>query len=373
MIFVVLVLSVFSGLTFAIERFLLNPLQPDYPFVYVLGLAVFLIAVALVFWLFLVYFRSTTLTSTRLERVLQQGAYSALGLQSFAFLLLLVRGLLAIWIYFDPNGWGASHQTELALASVCAIPILFIWGRVQAAAGPQVVPVRLTTEKFPGSLKVVHLSDIHIGNSIGKKYVEQIVNLANQLQPDLIVLTGDIADGDPDGHDEELEALARLKSHKGVFYVTGNHEFYWNEAGWRAKFARIGFQVLENESQSIDLGGGSCIEVLGVSVLKPDYAKTFGQARAGDYRLLLAHHPGHEKKARPFGFDLQLSGHTHGGQFIPWSWVIGLVHRYGAGTYHLPDGVIHVNVGTGYWGPPIRLGTRSEITEIVIQGRHPVN
>lgn len=373
MIFSSLVIFIFSSLTLAIDRFLLAPVRSPYPIVAYLGLGMSLVALALVLWLFLIYFRSKTLSSTPVERILNQGAYAALGLQSFAFLALIVRGVLALAADFSPEGWVAIHETHLVLGCLVAIPALLIWGRIQAALGPRIVPVHLSTDKFSQTLKIAHLSDLHIGNTIGETYVEQVVSKTNALAPDLIVLTGDIADGDPNGHDPELAVLSRLRARYGIYYVTGNHEFYWNEAGWREQFSRLGFQVLDNSSQSIALGDREEIRVLGVSDLKPDYAKTFRGVPNSSYRLLLAHHPGHEKEAGPHGFDLQLSGHTHGGQFIPWSWIIGLVHRYAAGTYHRPDGVIHVNVGTGYWGPPIRLGTRSEITEIVIQGRYPVN
>jgi len=220
---------------------------------------------------------------------------------------------------------------------------------------------------------IVQISDIHVGPTIKRHYVEKIVAAVNALSPDLIAVTGDVVDGSVPHLAEHTRPLSGLKARHGAFLVTGNHEYYAGADKWIAEFRRLGLKVLINEHVIVDHDGARAV-VAGVT----DYgAGSFDPAHKSDpakamlgaptdiaFRLLLAHQPRSAPAASNAGFTLQLSGHTHGGQFLPWNFFVRLQQPFVAGLEKLNDLWVYTSRGTGYWGPPIRIGAPSEITRL---------
>ena len=238
-------------------------------------------------------------------------------------------------------------------------------------------PVKLAG--FPPGLKgfsIVQISDIHIGAMSMRAELEEIVTMVNELQPDLIAITGDLMDGTVEELAGELSPLARLKAPHGVFFVTGNHEYYSGVEKWLPEIERLGITVLNNSRTEIRQGNDAFI-LAGVT---DDQAGKFGKEYAPDFNkalggisktsavVLLAHQPRAVEKAAPYGVDLILSGHMHGGQIWPFMYLAPLQQPYLKGFYRHGKTLLYVSQGTGYWGPPMRLGTYKEITKFILEG-----
>jgi len=264
--------------------------------------------------------------------------------------------------------------------SAAAVPLLGIAatlvGYVNARRTASVVTVEIPVPGLPAALHgftIVQISDIHVGTTIRRPYVEAIVEAVNRLRPDIVAITGDLVDGSVPELASEVEPLARLISRHGSYFVTGNHEYYSGVEPWLAELRRLGLKVLHNEHVVIAREGGKLV-LAGV----PDYSAGYfdtahrsnpqaalaGAPADAAVKILLAHQPRSAAAAEQAGFDLQLSGHTHGGQFLPWSFLIRLQQPFTAGLYRLGRLRVYVSRGTGYWGPPQRLGAPSEITEV---------
>jgi predicted MPP superfamily phosphohydrolase len=222
---------------------------------------------------------------------------------------------------------------------------------------------------------IVQLSDMHVGATIGRAFVEDVVQRTNALQPDIVAITGDLVDGSVENLWEAVTPLAGLRARLGVFFVTGNHEYYSGVDEWVAALGRLNIRVLDNERVAIGPEGGG-FDLAGVhdhgarrmpEGPRTDMAKALGGRDPGRACVLLAHQPKAIEEAARFGVSLQLSGHTHGGQIWPFSYFVRLAQPYLAGLHRHGDTLIYVNPGTGYWGPPMRLGTRAEITRITLR------
>ncbi len=229
------------------------------------------------------------------------------------------------------------------------------------------------------SLRIVQISDVHVGPTIGHGFVERLVEQANALDADLVAVTGDLVDGP--GHElrDHLEPLAQLKARLGCFFVTGNHEYYAGCHPWLPEFKRLGLRVLLNAHEVIERraqGHSARLVVAGVtdwsahrfdSTHRSDpRAALRGAPEQADLRLLLAHQPRSAAAAEEAGFDVQLSGHTHGGQLWPWIYLVYLQQPYLAGLHRHGRLWVYVSRGSGYWGPPQRLGAPSEVTLITL-------
>lgn len=262
-----------------------------------------------------------------------------------------------------------------------------IIGYFQAYSGPKIFEIDIPLTNLPKELdgfRIVQISDLHVGPLIGKEYVQNVVKLANGLDPDLVALTGDFVDGSVEQLRSEIAPLAELKARYGKFFVTGNHEYYWGAHAWCKEHEAMGARVLLNEHVRIQAKGQEFV-LAGVTDYKAgqiipehesDPAKSLVNAPKDGLKILLAHQPGSFEAAAQAGFHLQLSGHTHGGQFFPWSLVVALAHRYFKGlNRHNNQMWVYVNRGTGYWGPPLRFGVPAEITLIrlkTLAGQEPV-
>ena len=222
--------------------------------------------------------------------------------------------------------------------------------------------------------RIVQISDIHVGPTIKQEYLQAIVERVNALQPDVVAITGDLVDGSVPELSRHVAPLANLRARHGVYFVTGNHEYYAGVHPWLAELRRLGIRVLQNEHVVLTHDAASLV-LAGVTDytahhFDPSHRSDPAAALAGApervSRVLLAHQPRTAPAAALAGFDLQISGHTHGGQFLPWSLFVPLQQPYVAGLHQLGRMQVYVSRGTGYWGPPKRIGAPSEISELLL-------
>jgi uncharacterized protein len=245
----------------------------------------------------------------------------------------------------------------------------------QALRAVKVVDVDVRLARLPGASSgttIVQISDLHIGATIGRAFIDDVVARCNALAPDIVAITGDLVDGSVEGLWDAVSGLGALKARHGVFFVTGNHEYFSGARQWIEALPRLGIRVLGNERVAIDSGGGG-FDLAGVHDHSagrvqpghgPDLARALAGRDPGRELVLLAHQPKAVFEAARAGVGLQLSGHTHGGQIWPFSYLVRLSQPYLTGLHRHGDTQIYVNPGTGYWGPPMRLGTRAEITRL---------
>lgn len=256
------------------------------------------------------------------------------------------------------------------------------YGVYEARRLPRILEVDIPIDGLePGldGFRIVQLSDIHVGPTIRKKMFERIVEATNDLKPDLIAITGDLVDGLVSSLWKDVEPITDLKAKHGVFFATGNHEYYWDGPAWCEALSQNGINVLINEHRIIEHNGSrlliaGCTDYTAGQHVKEhesDPEAAIANAAEHNASILLAHQPRSIFAAVRAGFDLQLSGHTHGGQFWPWNMVIGLFHPFSVGLDKLEKTWIYVSRGTGYWGPPMRIGAPSEITVITLRAPKP--
>lgn len=237
------------------------------------------------------------------------------------------------------------------------------------------IPLRRLSRQHDG-LSLVQLTDLHIGPTIGKDDLADVVQRTNQLRPDIIAITGDLVDGSVEELRDAVSPLAKLKATHGVFFVTGNHEYFSGATAWVEELSRLGIRVLRNERVIIGEGENT-LYLAGVDdrsaarSLDRGHGEDLPKALEGRDRrqplILLAHQPRTVLDAAKFGVDLQLSGHTHGGQIWPFGALVRLQQRFLAGLGRHEETLIYVSRGTGYWGPPMRLFAPAEIAHIVLR------
>lgn len=251
---------------------------------------------------------------------------------------------------------------------------------LRAAHRPAAVrPLTIRLPRLPAEqhgFSIVQLTDLHVGPLLGRAFVQDVVDRTNALSPDLIAITGDLVDGSVADLGHLIAPLAELRAKHGVFFVTGNHEYFSGATQWVNELTRIGIRVLQNErvsigngSASFDLAGVDDRSAVHYGGLAPRAAVERALAgRDPDRELvLLAHQPRSALDAETFGVGLQLSGHTHGGQLWPFGLLVKLQQPFSAGLYLHRGSHVYVSRGTGFWGPPMRLGAPSEITHVRLE------
>jgi predicted MPP superfamily phosphohydrolase len=257
---------------------------------------------------------------------------------------------------------------------------LSVAGFAEARRVPRVVEVEVPIPDLHPDLeglRIVQLTDVHIGPTIRGTWLDKVVDSVNELDADVVALTGDFVDGSVEDLGPELGALARIRARHGSYFVTGNHEYYSGGPQWCAAIAALGPTVLLNEHRVVEHGAARLLVAgvtdIGASRHLPEHASDPFKAKAGapphDLSLLLAHQPRSIYGAAEAGFDLQLSGHTHAGQYFPGSMLIHLLQPYVSGLSQHEDTrtQIYVSRGTGYWGPPNRAGSPSEISLLTLR------
>ncbi len=300
----------------------------------------------------------------------------AMGLFSSLLVLTFLRDVLLAIQALAQRLANTFTQDSAVAVPVLAL-IITLAGLVNARRLARVVDVEVPIANLPAALEcftIVQISDIHVGPTIKHDYLERIVERVNRLGADLIAITGDLVDGRVEQLAGHTLPLAQLRAPHGAWFVTGNHEYYTNDVNaWIAEVRRLGVHVLLNEHAVIEHRGVQLV-VAGVTDysahhIDPTHRSDPHAAIAGAphdvaLKLLLAHQPRSAEAAANAGFDLQLSGHTHGGQFLPWNLFVPLQQPYTAGLHRLRGLWIYVSRGTGYWGPPNRFGAPSEITRL---------
>lgn len=304
----------------------------------------------------------------------------ALGLFSSLFVATFLRDVLLVLTGLVHIVWPNFSFERIAVLTGRAVPwlaaLVTAVGFWNARRIARVVEVEVPIAGLPQPLDgfaIVQISDVHVGPTIRRGYVQGIVDAVNRLQPDLVAITGDLVDGSVPHLRDHVAPLAGLAGRHGNFFVTGNHEYYAGALPWIEELTRLGIRVLHNEHVVIEHGGAALV-LAGV----PDYsaghfhddhasdpsAAMLGAPADAGARVLLAHQPRTAPAAAKAGFDLQVSGHTHGGQFWPWVHFVRFQQPYTAGLHRLDGLWVYVSRGTGYWGPPKRFGAPSEITRI---------
>jgi uncharacterized protein len=234
------------------------------------------------------------------------------------------------------------------------------------------VPVHL--DGLPSQLdgfRLVQISDLHIGALLHRGWVEGVVERVLGARPDAVAITGDLVDGSVDELRNHVAPLAALASAPhGAFFVTGNHEYYSGVAQWLRHLPTLGIRPLENErlelAPGLDLAGIHDASGTGLRGYAPDLDRALAGRVKGRPLVLLAHQPRQFAEAARKGVSLTLSGHTHGGQIWPFSWIVAIVQPYLAGLHRSGEAQIYVSRGTGFWGPPMRVFAPPEITVLTL-------
>ncbi|MFI1866358.1 metallophosphoesterase [Streptomyces jumonjinensis] len=241
--------------------------------------------------------------------------------------------------------------------------------------GPGLKRVTVPLAKLPRSahgFRIAVVSDIHIGPILGRAHTQRIVDAINSAQPDLVAVVGDMVDGSVADLGSAAEPLAQLRARHGSFFVTGNHEYYSGAEEWIDHVRELGLDPLENER--VEIAGG--FDLAGVNDLEgeatgagPDFARALGDRDPSRASVLMAHQPVVIHDAVDHGVDLQLSGHTHGGQLWPGNYLAELANPTVAGLERYGDTQLYVTRGAGAWGPPVRVGAESDITIVQLASR----
>ncbi|MFH1488889.1 MAG: metallophosphoesterase [Pseudomonadota bacterium] len=325
--------------------------------------------------------------------------YISLGFFGILFITLLTRDFILSLVLLlrkmgkafekftgkDPRGTKLPQDMERRrfLVHTSNLGLLALSGGItgygihEAASLPEIVRVSVPLKNLPGDLegfRIVQITDLHVGPTIKGKYVRGVVRVANELEPDLLAITGDLVEGRPGTLRRDVASLSDLQAKSGKLFVTGNHEYYHGVKDWLKEMQLLGFQVLMNEHLIIERGSSRLL-VAGVPDLRahsfdpnhaPDLKRTMKDAPDYHTGILLAHRPRAIFESSRQGFDLQLSGHTHGGQIYPFKYMVRLREPYISGLHRHLKTWIYVSRGAGFWGPPMRVGAPAEVTEITL-------
>ncbi len=313
-------------------------------------------------------------------------AWCWMGVALYLGLALAASRLLFHFVQWRKRRRGAlplspERRTFLARAAVAGAGAVAAsvssYGVWQAFQPPDVREVAVKLPGLPRTLdgfRIVQMSDLHLGDILGRPFLEELVRRCNALRPDLVAVTGDLVDGTVAHLAPAVAALQGLTSRHGTYFITGNHEYYAGDVEWAAALTGMGIEVLRNRWVSLGDAGGR-LDLVGVD----DYGqrdaphgrgynldKALLGRDAGTPAVLLAHQPRGVEEALARGIGLQLSGHTHGGQMFPVTLLVDATYRYSAGLYPVGAGHVYVSRGTGFWGPPMRIGSPPEITSVTL-------
>ncbi|HMI90184.1 MAG TPA: metallophosphoesterase [Polyangiales bacterium] len=295
-----------------------------------------------------------------------------------AFYLLLALWTSDLLLFAAGLSSLAVERTRalVVLAVTTCVVVLGMFGALRPAA---IKRVALALPGWPRALdgyRVLQISDIHIGSLLQRRYAARLVAQCNAERPDLLAITGDLVDGSAEKLREQTAPFGDLRARDGVYFITGNHEYFSGDAPWVRRVAELGIRVLRNERIAIARDGAG-FELAGVDDYGShrrapngpgfDLDATLAGWQPSTPLILLSHDPRAFDLARARGVQLQLSGHTHDGQMWPFRYLVRLQTRYLAGTYRDGASILYVSRGTGFWGPPLRVLAPAEITELTLR------
>jgi len=297
-----------------------------------------------------------------------------------AFLLLVALGVSELLgVLMAAAGSAEGPPARLRALGVAGVVAATAGVAVRSALRPPVLRrVEVRLPRWPRArdgYRIVQISDIHIGPILDRRFAAELVRRVNALEPDLVAVTGDLVDGAEAHLRDEVAPFAGLRAHDGVFFVTGNHDYFSGVDAWVARVRALGLRTLRNERVTIGQGAAA-FDLAGV---EDHRSRLYSRGRGEDQPralagrdparplVLLAHDPSTFREASQRGVDLQISGHTHGGQVWPFGWVVRLLIPWVAGLYRRGGSACWVSRGTGFWGPPMRLLAPAEITELVLR------
>jgi len=303
--------------------------------------------------------------------------FIAIGFSSIFFIYLIVAdGLDLAALLFLPQ---STHQlVRLSTLGAASLGVLFTLGLgLFDARTAEIERLDLTFPALPAAFDgftIVQLSDLHIGPEIDERYISDVTAKTQNLSPDMIVITGDLIDAKNISEAPAVALLGDLHAPFGRYFVTGNHEYYRGAGYWMGVMQRLGFEVLTNRFEVLRKGKEELL-LGGIpdptawqnpAYEKPDVAKTFETAPEGAFKILLSHQPVFFDEAAGRGINLTLSGHTHGGQYFPFTFIIRFFQPYVTGLHRKGDALLYINRGTGFWGPPLRTNGHGAITFITL-------
>lgn len=337
----------------------------------------------------IVYRNNTSLVYDPTYKMLSFAGAAIMGVWASFVILSLISDFIHMLVYFSDkvastkviDGDRRQLLTRwIPMGLFGASAGMAMIGTARGLEGPEVKYVEVEIENLHPELEnfsMAQISDLHVGPNIGKEYVENVVGLTNRLKPDLIAVTGDMVDGFPEALAEAIAPLANLEAVHGVFYVTGNHEYYWNGPAWIEQARKLNFTPLINENRILTVNSAKFL-IGGVPDKQaprfyqdhePNYVLAGQHSDSVDFKLLLAHRPDVYQQAHEQNFNLVLAGHTHAGQFFPWSLIVSLAYKFYKGLNRFQNLWVYVNAGTGYWGPMNRFSIPSEITYIKLKSK----
>ena len=317
--------------------------------------------------------------------------YLSFGFMTLLFALMVTKDLAVLLVALAQKTYhlignvadSASEQVDpqrrnlitnsLNLGLLGVTGALTGYGMFQAMRRPDIVEIKVPIRNLPDDLvgfRIAQITDLHVSHTIKRPFVQTVVDTVNEIKPDLVALTGDLVDGSVRQLKDDVAPLADLNAPYGLFFVTGNHDYYSGVQPWIEEIQRLGFTVLLNEHRLIERGEGRLL-LAGVTDYSggrhmPGHAsdphKAIDSASDHHAKILLAHQPKNIFEAARAGYDYVISGHTHGGQYFPYHFLAAMAQPYISGFHQHGQTRIYVSRGTGYWGPQIRLGARSEIT-----------
>jgi len=300
-----------------------------------------------------------------IDQLVHRASYLSMAWVSFILVLTIMLDLALMATAWTPSAHAIVVSAGIPVVLGGSL-VAIACGAAAAFRGPRIERVDIPVPGLHPDLegfRIVQISDLHVGPNIGRRYVQRVAEMSRSLAPDLVVLTGDIVDGPVPRLTPDVEPLTELARDGKGFFILGNHDCYAGAEQWIAYWRQVGMRVLLNSSEVVRKGAA---RLLVGGTVDPAYGRLRPEisiGEAADFKLLLAHNPKLAPLGAKAGFDLQLSGHTHGGQFFPWTLAVKLVHaphvwglsREGAMT-------VYVSAGTGTWGPPVRFGTSPELT-----------
>ena len=311
--------------------------------------------------------------------------YTSLGFFTLSFFIFVAKDLvfqliaLLEHIINEDNPFDNSKRDfikkSISISMITLAGSATVYGFYSARKGPFIIKHDIYIKNLPEAFEnfsIAQISDLHVGPTIKRPYVEDVLEKISHLNPDFIAVTGDLVDGSVKYLKSDLQPLKDMIAPYGTFFVTGNHEYYSGVDQWLDETDRLGMKNLINTNEIISKSGDE-IAIAGITDLnahqinlshRSDPELALASLPKDIIKIVLAHQPNSIHAVHKVGADLQLSGHTHGGQFWPFTYPVKLASTYIAGYYDHFGTQIYVNRGTGYWGPPLRIGVPAEITLI---------